>query len=91
MLEDCKKGKIDLIVVKDVSRFARNLVDCQNSLEFLQNLDPPVGVYFENNGINTLDTTGKVVIELLAMFAELENELKRKQKAFRRKCRTQNK
>jgi len=73
MIEDCKSGKIDLIVVKDVSRFARNTVDCLNTAEFLGTLDPPVGIYFENNNINTLDTGSQTFLQLYAMFAEHES------------------
>jgi len=76
MVEDCKEGKIDLIIVKDVSRFARNIVDCLITVELLLTLDPPVGIYFENNNINTLDVGNKVFLAMLAMFAELESELK---------------
>ena len=46
MIEDCKTGKLNLIVTKDVSRFARNIVDCLATVQFLLSLDPPVGVYF---------------------------------------------
>jgi len=91
MLDDCKKGKIDLIVVKDVFRFANNVVDCLNTVELLLNNAPPVGVFFEDNNLNTLDANGKIVIEMLVMFEKIDNELKRKQKAFWREYRTQNK
>jgi len=76
MLEDCKAGKIDLIVVKDVSRFARNTADCLNTVEFLQTLDPPVGIYFENNNLNTLDVDNKLFLMIFAMIAEWDSEVK---------------
>ena len=76
MIEDCKSHKIDLIVVKDVSRFARNIIDCLNTIELLQTLDPPVGVYFENNSINTLDPGNKISLTVIAMLAEFESESK---------------
>jgi DNA invertase Pin-like site-specific DNA recombinase len=76
MIEDCKAGKIDLIVVKDVARFARNLVDCLQTVELLLTLAPPVGVYFENNNINTLDAFNKMSLAFFAMFAELDSEMK---------------
>ena len=76
MIEDCTAGKIDLIVVKDVSRFARNIVDCLKTVETLQILDPPVGIYFENNNINTLDAGNIIFLATLAMCAELESGLK---------------
>ena len=76
MVEDCKKGYIDLIVVKDVSRFARNITDCLNTAQELLTLDPPVGIYFESHNMNTLDTGNRAFLTMLAMFAELESELK---------------
>ena len=82
MVEDCKEGKIDLIVVKEVSRFARNIIDCLNTVELLLTLDPPVGIYFETNNINTLDAGNKIFLTLFAMFAELESELKSKSVKF---------
>ncbi|GHT42476.1 hypothetical protein FACS189443_5530 [Planctomycetales bacterium] len=82
MVEDCKAGKIELIVVKEVSRFARNIIDCLNTVELLLTLNPPVGIYFENNNINTLEAGNKIFLTLFAMFAELESELKSKSIKF---------
>ena len=76
MIEACKAGSIDLIVIKDVSRFARNTTDCLNTVQELLTLDPPVGIYFENNNLNTLEAGNKVILTVLAMFAELDSELK---------------
>lgn len=76
MIDACNIGDIDLIVVKDVSRFARNLTDCLGTVQDLLVLDPPVGIYFENHNMNTLDTGNKVFLTILAMFAELDSELK---------------
>ena len=76
MIEDCEAGKIDLIVVKDVPRFARNTVDCLNTAQFLLSLDPPVGIYFENNNINTFETGSQMAFQFFASFAELESGFK---------------
>jgi DNA invertase Pin-like site-specific DNA recombinase len=76
MLDDCKDGKIDLIVVKDVSRFARNMVDCLSATRELLRLKPPVGVYFDSVGINTLDIGSEVFLSIFAMFAQMDSELK---------------
>ena len=43
LIEDCKAGKIDLVLTKSIARFARNIVDCLSVIETLKNLDPPVG------------------------------------------------
>lgn len=76
MLKDCNDGKIDLVVVKDVSRFARNTLDCLNSTRELLRIDPPVGVYFDSIGINTLDVGSELFLTIFAMFAQMESELK---------------
>ena len=76
MIEACKEGKIELIVVKDVARFARNVSDCLSTVEELLTLNPPVGIFFENHNLNTLDVGSKMFLSMLAMFAELESELK---------------
>jgi DNA invertase Pin-like site-specific DNA recombinase len=82
LLNDCREHKIDLIAVKEVSRFARNIIDCLNIVESLLTLDPPVGIYFENNNLNTLHTGNTIFLTVFAMFAELESELKSKSIKF---------
>ena len=51
MIEDCKRGKIDLIVTKSVSRFARNVVDCIKNVRDLKAMNPPIVVFFETENI----------------------------------------
>ena len=46
MIKDCQDGKIDLIVTKSVSRFARNIIDCIGYVRQLKASDPPIGVFF---------------------------------------------
>lgn len=48
MIDDCKAGKIDMIIVKNIARFARNVVDCVATVRMLKALDKPVAVYFED-------------------------------------------
>ena len=50
MIEDCEKGKIDLILIKSVSRYARNIVDCISYVRKLKALG--IGIYFEEQNIN---------------------------------------
>ena len=50
MIEDCKAGKIDLILTKSISRFGRNIVDILSTLKLLDELTPPVAVTFESEG-----------------------------------------
>jgi len=76
MLKDCDEGKLDLIVVKSVSRFARCAEDflaCINKLTYHR---PPIGVYFENEGIFTLDRSKELTLTMLAGFAQEESHAK---------------
>ena len=76
LIEDCKVGKIDLILTKSIARFARNIVDCLSVIETLKNLDPPVGVKFEADDIYTLDSNGRMILTILASVAEEESHSK---------------
>ena len=68
MIEDCKAGKIDMVVTKSISRFARNTMDCLNFVRMLKEKD--IAVYFETENINTLDTTGEVLLTILSSLAQ---------------------
>ncbi len=76
MIEDAVAGKIDLILTKSISRFGRNIVDILNTLRRLENLNPPVAVNFESEGINTSDSGNKLIISILSALAELESQQK---------------
>lgn len=76
MIEDARSGKIDLILTKSISRFARNIVDCLSVIDTLKNLNPPVGVKFEADNLYTLDTTGRMFLTILASVAEEESHSK---------------
>ena len=76
MIEKCKAGEIDLIITKQVSRFARNVLDSLNYIFMLRKLDPPVGVYFEAEKLNTLDRNNDMVITVLSLVAQSESEQK---------------
>lgn len=66
MIEDALDGKIDLIITKSVSRFARNTVD---SLTTVKNLkEKGIKVYFEKENIYTLDFKGQTVQKLKSQF-----------------------
>lgn len=71
MIEDCMAGKIDLVITKSVSRFARNTVD---SLLFIRMLkEKNIGIIFEKEGINTLESTGELLITVLSSQAQEES------------------
>ena len=76
MIEDAVAGKIDLILTKSISRFGRNIVDILTTLRKLSDLNPPVAVNFESEGINTSDGKNKLVISILSALAELESQQK---------------
>lgn len=76
MIADCEAGKIDLIVTKAVTRFARNVVDTITTVRMLKALEPPVGVFFETENINTLDATSETYLGLISLFAQGESEAK---------------
>ena len=76
MIEDCKAGKIDMIITKSISRFARNIVDCLNTIEMLRNLPNPVSVVFETEHLNTGDESGRMILAILSTIAEEESHTK---------------
>lgn len=72
MIRLCKKQKIDLVITKSISRFARNTVDC---LEYVRQLkDLGIGVIFEKENINTMTMTSEFMIALYGSFAQAESE-----------------
>lgn len=72
MIEDARAGNIDLIVVKSVSRFARNT---ETVLKFSRELKSiGVGIFFEIQKINTLSGAGELMLTILAAFAQAESE-----------------
>ena len=76
MIADCKLGKIDLIVTKSVSRFARNVVDCISYARELLSLPHPVGIFFETEHINTFDPQYEMVLSFMATLAQEESHNK---------------
>ena len=64
LMQDCMDGKIDMVITKAVSRFARNLLDCINWVEKLQNLDPPVRIFFEQESLDTMAQTSGIKIQI---------------------------
>ena len=71
MIEDCRAGKIQKVLVKSISRFARNTVDALNYIRELKDLG--ISVYFESENIDTLTPGGEVLLTILAAMAEQES------------------
>ena len=72
MIKDCFAGKIDYIVTKSVSRFARNTVDCLEHVRILKNRG--IGIFFEEQNIDTLSIDSELYLVIYAGFAQSESE-----------------
>ena len=70
MIDDCKTGKIDMIITKSISRFARNTTLLLSTIRDLKALH--INVYFEEQNINSLSEQGELMLTLLASIAEAE-------------------
>ena len=71
MIEDCRAGKINRILVKSISRFARNTVDTLMYIRELREMG--ISVFFETQNIDTMSASGDVLITILAAMAEQES------------------
>lgn len=71
MLADCEAGKIDIILTKSISRFARNTVDLLETVRRLKDLG--VEVRFEKERIRSMDGDGELMLTILASFAQEES------------------
>lgn len=72
MIAACKRGKIDTILTKSLSRFARNTVDCLDTIRMLRARG--IGVILEKENINTLTESSEFLITLFSGFAQAESE-----------------
>ena len=72
MIQDCETGKINMIITKSISRFARNTLDCLQYIRKLKELG--IAIYFEKEAINTLDAKGEVLITIMASIAQQESQ-----------------
>ena len=68
MIADCEAGKIDLVITKSISRFARNTQDCLQYSRQLKNLG--IGIVFEKENISTMDSTGELLFTILSSLAQ---------------------
>lgn len=72
MIEECMAGRIDMIITKSISRFARNTLDCLKYIRELKEKNIPV--FFEKENINTMDSKGEVLLTIMASLAQQENQ-----------------
>ena len=71
LLSDCREGKVDMILVKSISRFARNTVTLLETVRELKALG--IDVYFEEQSIHTMSGDGELMLTILASFAQEES------------------
>lgn len=71
LMKDCEDGKIDIILVKSISRFARNTVDLLSAVRHLKALG--IEVRFEKENINSMSNDGELMLSILASFAQEES------------------
>jgi len=72
MIRQCKKGKIDMIITKSISRFARNTLDCINITRMLREIG--VDVYFEEQNLHSIDPSSEFYISIYGSVAQSESE-----------------
>lgn len=71
MIDDCMAGKIDMIITKSISRFARNTIDC---LKYVRKLkEKNIAIIFEKENINTLEASGELILTITASLAQQES------------------
>ena len=76
MIADCEAGKIDVILTKSISRFARNVVDTLLTVRKLRLLPNPVRIIFETENLDTSDERGEMMLDIMAMLAQEESHTK---------------
>ena len=73
MIAACEAGKVDLVITKSISRFARNTRDCLHYARYLKSLGIPV--IFEKEGINTMESSGELLFTILSSLAQEDHEI----------------
>ncbi len=71
MISDCRAGKIDFIITKSISRFARNTADCLKYMRELKMLGIPI--FYEKENINSMDSSGELLFTILSSLAQEES------------------
>lgn len=76
MLEDARDGKFDMIIIKSLSRLARNLMDSMKIVYELRELPNPVGIYSETENMFTLDQSADFTLQIISLIAQEESHKK---------------
>ena len=72
LIRQCKKGKVDMIITKSISRFARNTLDCIKITRMLREIG--VDVYFEEQNLHSIDPSSEFYISIYGSVAQSESE-----------------
>ena len=72
MIQKCRRGRIDLIITKSVSRFSRNTMDCIGFVRKLKEMN--IGVFFEKEGVNTMDMDDEMLLTIFGVLAQTESQ-----------------
>ncbi|MBR3245158.1 MAG: recombinase family protein [Parasporobacterium sp.] len=87
MIQDCRLGKIDMVMVKSISRFSRNTTECMQYINELRELG--IAVLFEKEGINTLDKQSEIILSIYASIAQNESCSKSESIRWAKRCRAE--
>lgn len=71
MIDDCMAGKIDMVIIKSISHFARNTIDCLKYVHQLK--EKNIAIVFEKENINTLEANGELLLTIMASLAQQES------------------
>lgn len=87
MIQDCMDGKIDVVMVKSISRFSRNMVECMDFINRLK--EKSIAVIFEKEGINTLDEQSGMILSIYASMAQNESCSQSENLRWAQRCRAE--
>jgi DNA invertase Pin-like site-specific DNA recombinase len=76
LINDCRAGNIDMIIARSVSKFGRNLVEAIETAQYLSRLKPPVGVFFEQENLDSLDKDSTIMLSLFLLMGLEERRLR---------------
>ena len=76
LIKDAEAGKFNMVIVKDLSRLSRNLMDCMQIIYKFRHFPKPVGILFETENLYTLDTSRDFTLQILALVAQEESRKK---------------
>lgn len=88
LLDDCRNGKIDLVLTKSISRFARNLTECLEAVRELSFMG--VAIHFDKENLNTQQMDGELLLSMLGALAENESKSISKNSKWSFKKRVEN-